>query len=228
MSLDASEENTVRFVNWISEHGRSYNTVEEFNMRQKNWNRKDKFIKEFYEQNEGLTFDVGHNQFSDWTEAEFKRMLGTGRRLGASNSTKVPNPPQRLLPSMIPVSWDWRHQRKVTAVKNQYHCGGCWAFATIATLESNHAIKTGGQLLTFSEQSIISCVNETYECHQCEGGEVWGAYQFWIDNNWNLIRERSWRYQGQNETCKYNSTGQTSYQINQYYSVPMNDSDQLR
>lgn len=46
---------------------------------------------------------------------------------------------------------DWRSSGKVSAVKNQGSCGGCYAFSAIAAYESARAIKYG-ELVSYSEQ----------------------------------------------------------------------------
>jgi cathepsin L len=45
----------------------------------------------------------------------------------------------------LPKSVDWRnvYPSVVTPVKDQGHCGSCWAFAATATIESHVAINTG-------------------------------------------------------------------------------------
>jgi len=127
----------------------------------------------------------------------------------------------------MPASLDWREKRKVNAVKDQGSCGGCWSFATTATLESNHAIYTG-QLLSFSEQQFIACANTTYSCAGCGGGEVWGAYQYMIDSGDHLIQELEWRYRAANSTCEYTSKGHSDLSVNLYYTVVPNDTMQLQ
>jgi cathepsin L len=46
---------------------------------------------------------------------------------------------------MLPRSVDWRQTTPtvVSSVKDQGHCGSCWAFAATATLESHVAIQSG-------------------------------------------------------------------------------------
>jgi|GEM_PF-6113822 len=38
-------------------------------------------------------------------------------------------------------SIDWREKHKVSSVKNQEKCGGCWAFSSTGAVESAYAIK---------------------------------------------------------------------------------------
>lgn len=41
----------------------------------------------------------------------------------------------------IATSIDWRQNRGVTNVKNQGACGSCWAFSSVAIIESNYLIE---------------------------------------------------------------------------------------
>ena len=43
----------------------------------------------------------------------------------------------------LPKELDWRDHDAVTPVKTQGLCGSCWAFSTVAALESSYAIKKG-------------------------------------------------------------------------------------
>lgn len=117
-------------------------------MRLERYNRAEAFIKEHYQQNGAdPSFHVGHNEFSDWTEAEYKVLLGYKPMKGKK---RTPKGMKAMDLSAIPTSMDWRQHNAVTPVKNQAACGSCWAFATSAILEGAHSIQTG-QLLSFSE-----------------------------------------------------------------------------
>lgn len=50
----------------------------------------------------------------------------------------------------LPESWDWRKHGVVTPVKNQGHCGSCWAHATTEVIESHAALSKGGELIVLS------------------------------------------------------------------------------
>jgi C1A family cysteine protease len=41
----------------------------------------------------------------------------------------------------VPKSVDWEALGKLTSVKSQGDCGSCWAFTTLATIESLYLIK---------------------------------------------------------------------------------------
>lgn len=66
----------------------------------------------------------------------------------------------------LPASFDWRDHDKVRASRDQGQCGSCVAFATIAAIESNHAISTG-HCLDLSEAELFHCNGGS-----CERG--WG------------------------------------------------------
>ncbi len=72
----------------------------------------------------------------------------------------------------LPAKFDWRDSGGVTAVKNQGACGSCWAFATVAPLESNIQTKDG-VTRDLSEQYLLSCNTEGWDC---EGG--WWAHDY--------------------------------------------------
>jgi C1A family cysteine protease len=56
----------------------------------------------------------------------------------------------------LPSEWDWREQGKVTSVKDQGSCGSCYAFGSIANIESEMLIDTNGTD-NFSENNAKEC-----------------------------------------------------------------------
>lgn len=66
----------------------------------------------------------------------------------------------------IPASFDWRNYNGssyVTAVRDQGSCGSCWAFGTVAALESQVLISQGLNL-DLSEQVLLSCDRSAGDC----------------------------------------------------------------
>ncbi len=111
----------------------------------------------------GMKYRLGMNQFSDWTEQEFKTLLGD-KQATEENYTYT-----TLSTSNLAKSVDWRQKEGVlNPVQNQGACGSCWAFATTACVESHHAIETG-KLYKLSEQQLVDCSGPTGN-EGCNGG----------------------------------------------------------
>src|SRR5579875_889283 len=91
-------------------------------------------------------------------------------------------------------------------------CGSCWAFSTVATIESAWAIKTG-KLLSLSEQEVVDCSKGCtlvppygQVCNSgCEGGWPWTAY-FDLINMGGLESENDYSYRGVDEVCAFNKS----------------------
>jgi hypothetical protein len=72
-SFNADE---TKFMEYIIEFGKSYNTREEFEQRLKNFIEMDKYIAEVNAPGSEYTHEAGHNEYSDWSQEQFKKLLG--------------------------------------------------------------------------------------------------------------------------------------------------------
>ncbi|HNW38752.1 MAG TPA: C1 family peptidase, partial [Methanosarcina vacuolata] len=63
--------------------------------------------------------------------------------------------------SDLPAVYDLRKEGKVTSVKNQGKDGSCWAFSSIASLES-YLLGTEGKSYDFSENNMKNLVSKNY------------------------------------------------------------------
>jgi hypothetical protein len=115
---------------------------------------------------EGWTFEVGENAA---TSISLEDLCGL----------KVPPDWQegaRFDPGMpvrdLPARFDWRDYGGCPPVRNQSHCGSCWAFATVGPLECNIRIRHGDSV-DLSEQWLVSCNSDGWGCN---GG--WWAHDY--------------------------------------------------
>ena len=135
------------FIKHVAEHNLSYATVEEFEARKEIYIAKEALFDEI-NNDPAMTFTVGHNAYSTWTQAEMKRLNGyipySANVITVENGT--PNAD----------SVDWTTKGAVTPVKNQGSCGSCWAFSSTGALEGAYFIKNG-TLDSFSEQELVDC-----------------------------------------------------------------------
>ena len=96
-------------------------------------------------------------------------------------------------------------------IRDQGRCGTCWAFATVATVETNHRIRHGADY-NFSEQSVHDCARiEDRPCPQ-GGGIRSRAYRHMLDTG--LPAEMSVPYTESNNSCS--SHPSTDYKIRDF------------
>jgi hypothetical protein len=63
----------LSFLNFITTHNKSYESVEDYEFRLAEFLKKDQII--LANNDSGTSFKLSHNKMSDWTESEYKRIL---------------------------------------------------------------------------------------------------------------------------------------------------------
>ena len=136
----------------------------------------------------GYSFVVGDTGLSDYTISDLCGFIPPSDEVFMS---EIENPEPVL--KAIPASFSWQTQGMVTSVKSQGNCGACWAFASIALLESAVKIHDGIDD-NLSEQWLVSCTN----AGSCDGADT---HAFAYMGN-GTAKESCFPYQAANVACK--------------------------
>lgn len=145
-----------------------------------------------------LNFTVGDNPALNYSINQLCRMeepkdwesVAKKRNIKALNPAMLKSAEGRV---GLPTKWDWRDSDDVTIVKDQEDCGSCWAFGTIASLESLLLINNDKNT-DLSEQHLVSCNSKHWGC---DGG--WWAHDLLI--NPGAVLESDFPYTAKEEPC---------------------------
>jgi len=166
--ITEAEQNFIKF---ISEHRRSYGTKEEYMYRLELFSKVFERIQNH--DAEAMGFEMAINQFSDYSDFEWKQMMGYKKEL---KSTTDESNVTYFSEVGAPASVDWRTSGAVTGVKNQGSCGSCWSFSATGAIEGAYKIKKG-TLVSLSEQQLVDC-SKSYGNNGCNGGVMDYAFQY--------------------------------------------------
>jgi len=152
-------------------------------------------IRHIQEHNAGQsTFKLGLNHLSHLTPAEYRSLLGA-RQPSAFEATPSTG-------FKAPASFDWRDKGAVCPIKNQAHCGSCWAFSVIQAQESQWFIKKG-ELISLSESNMVDCCTA---CYGCNGGWPDRTYNYVITKQKGMfMTEADYPYVAEDKPCKFDS-----------------------
>lgn len=130
------------------------------------------------------TWKAGVNKFTVMTQAERNSFYGRSKAVAANSNLKhqkdIPEDFPRKELQDLPASVDWRDKGVVSPVKDQGHCGSCWAFASTETIESHVAIASG-LLYDLSPEQIAMCAPNPDKCGGvggCEGSTAELAFEY--------------------------------------------------
>ena len=117
------------------------------------------------------------NQFdSVYTFKDVKALMGT--KIAQPSGKRIPNNWETSAAAALPKSFDSRTAFGTCeqSIRDQMHCGSCWAFGAAETLSENLCIAgVLGGMTSLSPQDMVSCDNTDYGC---KGGELSNAWSY--------------------------------------------------
>lgn len=224
-------DHAASFANWKQEFNKQYDDVESeaaaFITFLENW----KMIND-HNIADDASFTMGMNQFADMSGDDFLMYIH-GHTGSCMNHRTVQERVEmtEVVPDVeAPEAIDWTDvdgESYVSAVKNQGHCGSCWAFSTTGAIEARSAIankQTGADIVTLSEQELIDC-SKSYGNKGCNGGLMDNAFKY-VAAEGGLCTEADYPYTGKTGlVCEASQCG-TKYDAIKSYSDVTADSEE--
>ncbi|XP_048001147.1 crustapain-like [Leguminivora glycinivorella] len=178
----------VAFHSYKKHHQKKYGSDNEHEMRNAIFHENWEMIEHHNRQSLGYTLTL--NQFADRTSDEMEMFTGL-----------LPNPPEleathpfhsdeevKKIAEELPENFDLRMEGVISPVKNQAHCGSCWAFASTAAVEGAIARSNGGRIIDLSEQSLVDCA-WGLGCLGCDGGWMENAFKYIVKHGLPVEQE---------------------------------------
>lgn len=205
-------------------HNKTYETAEKELARMKVFMENAKKIAKHNERfkNGEVTDEKGINEYSDMSEEEFNSIMnGFEDKDDEDSKDKV----YHEVPegAEIPESFDWRDKGAVTSVKNQKHCGSCWTFGSLGSVEGAYFLKYG-KLKSFSEQNILDCVKPDHQ--GCYGGNHGMAFDY-VKKHHGVSTYREYPYKGTKGQCK-NKPKDKKAMVKSYVNIRSGDEKALK
>jgi len=203
---------------WKQKQGKSYGTNSEEDYRMHVFYNNYKEVARLYHQETTAQFEL--NKFADLPQDEFASIYTGYKQNGLRSQRNV----VMLDESNLKASVNWVDQGAVAAVKDQGHCGSCWAFSAVSSIETaNYLGKKMSAVPTYSEQQLVDCAGGSYFNNGCHGGLMDNAFRY-VESN-PLQTEDDYPYRAMDGSCrKGNGVGTVSG----YHDVQRGSASQLR
>ncbi|XP_065604886.1 procathepsin L-like isoform X3 [Cyrtonyx montezumae] len=194
MALDPALEEA--WEGWKSLYAKEYPRETEV-IRREVWEKNLQRIEQHnWEESQGQhTFRLGMNHYGDLMDEEFNQLLNGFIPVQHKEPTLTFQAAATL---KTPAEVDWRVKGYVTPVKNQGHCGSCWAFSATGALEGL-VFNWTGKLAVLSEQNLIDCSWKLGN-NGCQGGYMTRAFKY-VHDNGGLNSEHVYPYQATPWCC---------------------------
>lgn len=203
------------FVRFIKKYNKKYASDEEFESRFKTFKESINVISDFNKLRKSDDAGFGITQFTDASYDEFlSSFTGSLPSMDFDKKRLIEHPEQIEISTRCP-KHDWANLGVIPPVRDQGHCGCCYAFSSADLLSAQWHIdrKMWNRTATLSPQQIVDCFGGP-AAFGCGGGRP-----VKVLNNLTLsglTSESCYPYKGAKEKCRQfiqcpNDT--TTYQV---------------
>jgi len=183
------------WVHWKQKNGKSYGTNSEEDYRLHVYSNNYAEVYRISQQHPNTTFEL--NKFADLPSDEFASIYTGYKESPFLQQTNVVKLDESNLKSTV----NWVTAGAVAPVKDQGHCGSCWAFSAVSALETaNYLQKKMSSVPTYSEQQLVDCAGGSYHNKGCHGGLMDNAFRY-VEAH-PLQTEDDYPYRGVEGSCK--------------------------
>lgn len=213
------------FASFEFEYGKNYSSDAERNFRFEIFKENLDFVNA-HNSNDTNTYKMAMNKFGDLTRGEFRSLLrGYDTSVMKRSGKRYSNFTGQLRGS-TPLNVDWVAEKKVSSVKDQLYCGGCWAFAVADAVESRYAIRHNAPVVELSIQELIDCDHDGVN-EGCIGGNLPEGYDYVIDMA-GICTKHDYPFKGYEQYCKRRQCKNISGAIRDYGIVVPNNEIALK
>jgi len=150
-----------------------------FTAAQKKPNKTDTIVKakifhQILEKAEWEPYPIEENPFKDFTSHDLGKLLGAELMWDNDNIMTLPDLDDHS--EALPDAFDSRTQWPdcITPVRNQEHCGSCWAFSAATAFSDRLCIASSGKTkVVLSPQYLVSCDKTNLGCQGGLLDRVW-------------------------------------------------------
>lgn len=223
-------ETSSSFDGYIRQYGKRYNALE-YAIRMKIFEGRLRSVEEFNRDNKH-SFRQGLNEMSDWTDDEIAALNGARPMMLKGSRGSLLRRSYNRSTHTLPHHVDYRTSVPpvLTAIKNQGHCGSCWAHSAVEAMESHWAIATGN-LHVLSQQQVTACTPNPRHCGGnggCEGAIESLAFDY-VAKAGGIQEEWAYPYTafyGKSGTCEDMSASRIA-KVASFVELPANDAEAL-
>ncbi|XP_064608137.1 cathepsin O-like [Liolophura sinensis] len=215
----SEEEKAIQmFVEFVDKYDKPYKfDTDEYKHRFEVFKGSLRRHKELNRNTSSTGAVYGITKFSDLTPEEFKAAYLNGIRGNDKRGYKSANGYEPDVTKLdfkdLPKKVDWRDKHIISPVKNQLHCGACWAFSSVETVESMYALSTGEKVPQLSVQEVIDCAAGNLGC---DGGDTCSALDWMIKSATPLVPDTEYPLTDKSQFCKIILNGTSGVFVKDY------------